>query len=304
MQTLLNKKEEITNNNQNKNTIVEVVVSSHEKNSGEHHHQKPTPPRPKPEKISRPFNFISVHNVIFDKCGRLWFIDVGTLETADNSIFYKNPILWAFETKVSSKGKLLSRPYLRYELEDSTPTGLNSLIVDIHQTCDDYHVYIPNAADNKIVVFSSEAGKHWQFESPTMKPVMKETQFEINNEEYHFTAGVYSLTFTMRDEQGFRDVYFTPASGTGQWKVNTHLLRDEEAAPNRFNPRLIKFVGYRGEQGLTRAQVYDPRTDVLFSSSVGNSVNCWNSKKILTPDTFGTAYSHMEMVFGADMKVS
>lgn len=259
----------------------------------------------KPIRINRPYNFISVHNVRFDKCGRLWFIDVGTVERASNSIFYRNPILWAFEVKVGQKGKLISRPYLRHEMEDTKPTGLRSLVVDVHEDCDDYHVYMPNSKDNRVVVYGSEVGGHWQFEHTSMAPVLKEVDTKVQDLSYKFTAGVYSLSLGMRDVEGFRDVYYTPASGTGQFKVSSHLLRDERAAPNKFNPKLFRFVGYRGKDGLTRSQVYDPRTEVLFSASVEQPVvKCWNTNKLLTPDYYGTAYTHKDMIFGFDLKVS
>lgn len=251
----------------------------------------------KPIRINRPYNFISIHNVRFDKCGRLWFIDVGTVERSTNSIFYRNPILWSFEVKVGKKGNLISRPYLRHEMEDTKPTGLRSLVVDIHEDCDDYHVYMPNSKDNRIVVYGSEVGEHWQFAHPSMAPVLKEVD--------KFTAGVYSLSLGMRDTEGYRDVYYTPASGTGQFKVSSYLLRDEQAARNKFNPKVFRFVGYRGKEGLTRSQVYDPRTEVLFSSSVEQSaVKCWNTNKLLTPDYYGTAYTNEDMIFGFDLKVS
>lgn len=274
--------------------------------SGDQENEKDSTEKMPKAKIPRPFNFISVHNVRFDKCGRLWFIDVGTVETKTNPIFYRSPVLWAFEVKVGAKGGLISRPYVRHEIEDSAASGLRSLVVDIHEDCDDYHVYMPNSKDNRIVVYSSTEDLHWQFESPTMEPVQKESSFSVQDEEYQMAAGIISLTMGPRDAEGLRDVYFTPASGTGQFRVSTRLLREQLAAPNNFSPNAIKFLGYRGEgEGLTQAQVYDPRTDVLFSASMEDpSIRCWNFNKLLTPDSYGTAYSHLDMVFGADISVS
>lgn len=287
--------------------LIQLVDGSGEREEEEEQQPKPSPSvQENPIQIPRPYNFINVHKVLFDKCGRLWFIDIGTMEYKTNPIFYRNPILWSFEVKVNAKGKLISRPYLRYELDDSTPTGLRGLAVDIHENCDDYHVYIPNSKDNRMIVFSSEKQEHWQFEHPSMAPVLKEMPFTVQDETYQVAAGIYSLTLGPRDAEGFRDVFYTPVTGTGQYKVSTQLLREKGAAPNFFNPKAIKFVGYRGEgEGLTRAQVYDPRTDVIFSSSVEEtSIKCWNTKKLLTPDNYGTVYSHMDMVFGSDIQVS
>lgn len=264
--------------------------------------EEPRPTVVKPIRIQRPFNFISVHDTRFDKCGRLWFIDTGITEDSRNPIVYKSPTLWAFDVANGKEGQLISRPYLKYELEDSSASGLRSLVVDIHEDCDDYHVYMPNHKDNRVVVYSARRGQHWQFTHPTLEPVNKEADFSLNGESYQFTAGVYSLTMGPRDDEGFRDVYYSPASGTGQYKVNTNLLRDRQAAPNRFNPKFFKSIGYRGGDGWTRAQVFDVRSEVVFFTS-GKTIQCWNTNKILTPDTYGMAYTHENMVYGADIKV-
>lgn len=278
---------------------VDVPAASSISSSGSSEEQRPVL---KPIRIQRPYNFISVRDTRFDKCGRLWFIDTGITEDSLNPIVYKVPTLWAFEVVADENHKLISRPYLKYELEDSSASGLRSLVVDIHENCDDYHVYIPNHKDNRLVVYSSRRGDHWQFAHPSLEPVTKEVDYTLNGEMYEFTGGIYSLTMGPRDEEGFRDIYYSAASGTGEYKVNTNLLRDRRAAPNRFHPKFFKSIGYRGEEGWSRGQVYDPRTEVIFFTS-GNSIQCWNSNKILTPDTYGTVYDNMDLVHGADIKV-
>lgn len=247
-----------------------------------------------------------MHKVRFDECGRLWFIDVGTVETATPTL-YHNPILWAFEVKKGAGGQLESRPYLRYEVTGSEARGFRNLVVDIHKHCDDYHVYLPNTKSNRIVVYSSERNTHWHLEHASMKPVMKEISYTVQGEVFTMVAGVYTVTLGPKDKQGYRDAYYTPCSGTGQFKVNTRVLRDRVAVQqNKVDPSAFQFLGYRGEGiGQTRVQVFDEATGVLFSGSVEEqAVKCWNPKTLLTPDNYGTAYSHPDMVYGTDVKVS
>lgn len=256
--------------------------------------------------ITRPYNIINVHKVRFDECGRLWFIDVGTVETSTPTV-YHNPILWAFEVKRSAGGQLESRPYLRYEVTGSDARGFRNLVVDIHKHCDDFHVYLPNTKSNRIVVYSSERNTHWHLQHASMQPVMKEISYTVQGEVFTMVAGVYTVTLGPKDKQGYRDAYYTPCSGTGQFKVNTRVLRDRLAVQlNKVDPSAFQFLGYRGEGiGQTRVQVFDEATGVLFSGSVEEqAVKCWNPKTLLTPDNYGTAYSHPEMVYGTDVKVS
>ena len=41
------------------------------------------------DQFIRPYNFVSIHRPYFDSCGRLWFIDTGSLEYKDEPVFYK-----------------------------------------------------------------------------------------------------------------------------------------------------------------------------------------------------------------------
>lgn len=250
------------------------------------------------DEIKRPYNFISVHRPYFDSCGRLWFIDSGSLEYSEKPVFYKKPTLWAFEVRRDKSGELESRPYLKYELKDSSYDGLRSLVVDIHGNCDFYHVYMPNQVDNQIVVYSSRRNSHWFFDHAVLKPVTTEEPLLKDGQ------GVSSLALGQRDRAGFRDVFVTIQSSLAQYKVSSRLLRDSSSSPDDFHFLRFEVLGYKPTGEYSTASAFDYKTNTLFLSTFPETTfNCWNTRKFLNPDSVGKLFTNPLPLNGKDVQV-
>lgn len=250
------------------------------------------------DEIKRPYNFISVHRPYFDSCGRLWFIDSGSLEYSEKPVFYKKPTLWAFEVRRDKSGELDSRPYLKYELKDSSYDGLRSLVVDIHGNCDFYHVYMPNQIDNQIVVYSSRRNSHWFFDHAVLKPVTTEEPLLKDGQ------GVSSLALGQRDRAGFRDVFVTIQSSLAQYKVSSRLLRDSSSSPDDFHFLRFEVLGYKPTGEYSTASAFDYKTNTLFLSTFPETTfNCWNTRKFLNPDSVGKLFTNPLPLNGKDVQV-
>lgn len=247
----------------------------------------------------KPHNFISIHRPMFDGCGRLWFIDTGSLEYDPNPVLYKEPTLWAFKvSRNTTSGELDSSLYLRYKLTGSSYRGLRSLVVDIHSDCHFYHVYIPNQVDNKIVVYSSRKQTHWFFEHPVLKAVVSEPAPLKGGQ------GVSALSLGKKDHHGFRPVFITIASSLAQYKVSSRLLRDSSSSPDEFDFLRFHVLGYKKMGEYTTATAFDFKSNVLFMTTFPRTTfNCWNSRKYLNPDSVGTLFTNTLPLNGRDVQV-
>lgn len=252
-----------------------------------------------PSTPRKPYNFISIHRPMFDGCGRLWFIDTGSLEYDPKPVLYKEPTLWAFNVRRNTtSGELDSSLYLRYKLTGSSYRGLRSLVVDIHTDCHFFHVYIPNQVDNKIVVYSSRKQTHWFFEHPVLKAVVSEPAPLPGGQ------GVSALSLGKKDRHGFRPVFITIASSLAQYKVSSRLLRDSSSSPDEFDFLRFHVLGYKKTGDYTTATAFDFKSNVLFMTTFPKTTfNCWNSRKYLNPDSVGTLFTNSLPLNGRDVQV-
>lgn len=251
----------------------------------------------RPLTIKRPRDFISIHHPYFDDCGRLWFIDTGALELSPGAVIFEKPTLWAFKVRRGRYDILESKLFLKNELEDTTFNGLRSLVVDIHESCQDYHVYIPNHVDNQIVVYSGVDDRQWIFDHPVLEPVRSDAQPNIE------IGGVNALALGQQDRNGYRPVFINVQTGRGQYVVNSRTLRTKPTYPYTFNFYDFVSVGYK-DAGLNTAMDYDYSTKSLFYAALNSvDLNRWSTKEILNPDTFSPVYTDRFGLTGRDVQV-
>lgn len=282
-----------------------------------HHHQhhttpdifdKPTTPKPlhsaqEPVVQRKPYHFISVAKIHFDECGRLWFLDCGTaFEGSNREQFFRRPILWSFRLAVTEDRRLTNRLFLRYELTTNiTHNGITDFAVDIHgDTCDEFHVYMANSMDNNIIVYNHDKNEDYPVTDEAMMPVKSDTGHTFLGQEYPHTGGVASLSLGELKERrhSYRDVYFTLASGSGHYVINSKALKKRPSNKN------IQMLGYRGCKSNTLNHAYDSLSKVMFYvHPETKSVRCWNTNQRLTPDNVGTVFVDDQLSTGWSIKI-
>lgn len=222
------------------------------------------------------------------------------MEYDEEPVFYKKPTLWAFDVKRNeTTGELDSELYLKYEIPNSSYNGLRSMVVDIHGDCDYFHVYMPNQVDSEIVVFSNRKKTHWSFTHAILKPVNTGEPSILTGGQ-----GVSSLALGQRDSRGFRPVFITIASSLAQYKVSSRLLRDSSSSPDEFHFLRFKVLGYKPTGEYTTSSAFDYKTGVLFMTTFPETtLNCWNSRKFLNPDSVGTLFSNNLSLNGRDVQI-
>lgn len=289
---------------------------NHKKEPQHHHHStttdvfdKPTtemPPK-QPTKVPvvqrKPYNFISVAKIQFDECGRLWFLDCGTaFEGTEKEQFYRRPILWSFRLAVTEDRRLTNRLFLRYELfTNITHNGITDFAVDIHgDTCDEFHVYMANSMDNNIIVYNHEENEDYAVYDEALTPVKSDTGHMLLGKEYPFMGGIHSLTLGELKERrhGYRNVFFTLASGSGHYVLNSKVLQRRSSHKN------VHMLGYRGCKANTLNHAYDSLTGIMFYvHPETHSIRCWNTKQRLAPDNIGTVFVDDKLSTGWSIKI-
>lgn len=247
------------------------------------------------------YNFVSVSKLHFDDCGRLWFFDCGTAYgDAAPEKHYRRPILWAFELVATEDRKLLNKLFLRYEiLTNMTHNGISDFVVDIHGSkCDDFHVYLANHVDSKVIVYSHRRREDYAILDESLTPVKSENKHSFLGKQYEFTGGLFSLTLAELNEYGYRDMYYTLASGAGEYAMSTKTLRLKSHYGH------FRSLGYRGCDANSLNHVYDTFTKVMFyMHPETNSVRCWNTNKRLVPENVGTLFTDDKLSTGWSMKI-
>lgn len=245
----------------------------------------------------KPYNFISVNKIHFDDCGRMWLFDSG-MTTEDR--IYRPPMLYSFQILTTEDRKLLNKLFLRYEL--TTPmsaNGVSDFAIDIHgDKCDDFHVYMSNYLDNSIIVYHHRRRVDYAIFDEALTGVKSEANHLFQGETYQFRGGVFSMSLAELNEHGYRNMFFTLASGAGEYVVSTKTLRA------KTSHRYFRSVGYRGCNANALNHVYDTLTKVVFyMDPQTKSVRCWNTNKRLVPENIGIVFTDEKLSTGWSVKI-
>lgn len=93
-------------------------------------------------------------------------------------------------------------------------------------------------------------------------------------------SGLYGLTLSPTDREGFRNVFFHALASTMEFAVNSRYLQNTSLASEQM--RAFKVVGDRGTGGQSFSSFLDEETGVLFYTLYNtHAVGCWNSFKLV-----------------------
>lgn len=172
--------------------------------------------------------------------------------------------------------------------------------------CDNTFAYAGDLGAPGLVVYSWKHQSSWRVQHHYFHPDPLAGNFTINGINFQWGDGLFGLSISKQQPDGFANLYFHPFSSTMEFSVSTKVLRNQTYAVSSENYDDFKILGSRGPNGESGASFLDQLTGVLFYSLPNlNAVACWKtSNRAYTIKSQGRIYmSSTEMLFPNDVKV-
>ncbi|XP_059059630.1 protein yellow-like [Achroia grisella] len=248
---------------------------------------------------------VSTFRVHVDKCDRLWVVDNGVADMANEVKQISDPAVIIFDLNTD---KLIRRHTLSDDvLRDSSI--LTSIVVDIEKNCSEAFAYIPDMGSNAIIVYSLGTDDAWRVENHYFHFDPHAGTYKVGGVDFYWSDGVSSVALSQPRKDSyygysFRDLFLHPTSSTKQFKMSTKLLKDKNVSEEDiFNGVVV--VGDRGPNSQATACDYDPVSNILFYTQLcKNGVGCWNTDKPFSAENNPLIISDCNLLeFPNDIKV-
>ncbi|XP_026320861.1 L-dopachrome tautomerase yellow-f2-like [Hyposmocoma kahamanoa] len=243
---------------------------------------------------------VSTFRIHVDSCDRLWVVDNGVADMANEVKQITMPAIVVYNLNVNMLDE-------RYELHDDVimdSSVLTSIVVDVNKNCRDAYAYITDMGSNAIVVYSLSRKDSWRVEHPFFSFDPFAGSYKVGGVEFYWNDGVSSAALTGAKKDGYRNLYVHPTSSTKQFKLSTKVLKQKNVEPEDIIDA-VEVVGDRGPNTQSTACDYDPCTNVLFYTQLNkNGVGCWNLDKPFHGDNVHVLVSDCTLMeFPNDVKV-
>ncbi|GAB0088329.1 hypothetical protein DMENIID0001_027320 [Sergentomyia squamirostris] len=298
-------------------------VHSHSSHHQESHYvplpykePKPTsPPTKTPDDNYPPTpeeHMISVYHPVIDNvCDRVWLLDSGSLDYSTDPVVIYSTSIWIVDIPKDQKcGVGPYRIRKRYAIPLSVVSvakGITNLALDYKKggTCDDVFAYFANTDSSKINVYDYKKDKSWSFHDHySFFPVLKTSTFELAGEEVTSETGAFSITLGWRNAKGYRTAYYISPTSTVQFGVSTEVLKQEDLAPDNYNPEDFRPIGNRGCDTHAVMHIFDSKNGVIFyGDRNSHCIRCWNVRKPLTPDNVDAIYCNENIHYSHDISI-
>ncbi|XP_058980702.1 protein yellow [Musca domestica] len=244
---------------------------------------------------------VSPFRVRADRCGRLWVLDSrldGVLE--DTQIFGPAQLL-VYD--------LHNDDLLRRHIFPPNQVKENSFFANLaieDGDCENTFAYAGDLGNPGLVVYSWKQEESWRVVHHYFHPDPMSGNFSIGGHMFQWDDGLYGLSLSKPEEDGFSTLYFHPLTSTMEFSVSTKILRNKTLATEGKIYREFKVLGSRGINAQSGASFLDPKTDVLFYTLPNlNAVACWKTSSVeYSPKSQGRVYMHpVEMLFPSDVKI-
>ncbi|XP_069675222.1 dopaminechrome tautomerase-like [Periplaneta americana] len=219
----------------------------------------------------------SVLRTKIDKCGQLWVIDAGEVDTFTNaSKRICQPQVLAFDI---TNDKFL----WRYKLPDDMVKGrslLGNVEVLLKNSCKNAYVYMADLQGYRVVVLDAVTPRSWIANSNLFYPYPFDGHFDINGRQFDLMDGVFGMALSPQDPTtGDSTMYFHSLASTWESMVSTRTLNKESNFRNGQSPttEFSYSIGQRSGQAGPSAMDKQGRA-LFFSILPKNSLNCWSPR--------------------------
>ncbi|XP_067014898.2 protein yellow [Anabrus simplex] len=242
---------------------------------------------------------ISTFRVRADACKRLWVMDTGMSDLLCGIKKYSKPKIMVYDLTTDT----LIRTYFLKD-DDVTPDSFfANIVVDVSkENCENAYAYLPDFGSSSLVVYSWKQGDSWRVTHHFFHFDPLEGSYRISGIDFQWTDGIFGVSLSPVQADGYRTLYFHPLSSTREFSVSTKIVQDKNIASNSFSKYML--VGCRGIKGQSGASFIHEKTGVMFYTQPNkNAVGCWNIKKDFEENQDIVAEDEETLVFVNDLKV-
>ncbi|CAG9838937.1 unnamed protein product [Diabrotica balteata] len=194
----------------------------------------------------------TVYRIKADECDRLWVLDTGTFGIGNTT---QNPCPYAINIFDLKTNRRIRRYEFRPE-DINSNTFIANIAVELGATCDDAHAYFSDELGYGLIVYSLKDNKSWRFSHSYFLPDPLRGDFTINNLNFQWgEEGVFGLSLTPVQPDGYRLLYFSPLASHREFVVSTKTLQNSSKVDDswkEFYP-----LNERGPDSHTTSRVMD-----------------------------------------------
>uniref|UniRef100_A0A1I8PA66 Protein yellow n=1 Tax=Stomoxys calcitrans TaxID=35570 RepID=A0A1I8PA66_STOCA len=245
---------------------------------------------------------ISTFRIQADKCDRLWVLDTGLADILGEGKQVTPNAIVIYDLKTDKLVRRFTIPKGQMK-EDSF---LANIIVDSERSeCANAYAYIPDLGAYGVIVYSFRDNHSYRVKHNFFHFDPLHGDFNVGGVNFQWTDGVFGMAVGPLKPDHTKDIYFHALASTKEFMVSNKVLQNEThvTSPDAYYD--FKYVGDRGMNGQSTAEVYDLETDVIFYTQVNkDAIACWNTKKPYVADNQGLIDSDSHtLVFPNDMKI-
>ncbi|KAK7573397.1 hypothetical protein V9T40_010588 [Parthenolecanium corni] len=219
---------------------------------------------------------VSVYRIHIDRCGLLWALDTGRVETFTNPRRACRPKLVIYDLKNND------RIIARYEFPDgpvNDRSNLASIAIESYQNdCRDSVAYIADPNTYGLVVFNLTEKSSYRVNHNFFHPFPHKGTITINEVSFDLMDGIIGLTLSPPTDNPRKLFFHSLASVRESW-VPTTVLRNRTLIENASLARSEFFISEDVREGQSIQEVMTDDGILIYSLLPKMAIACWNSAK-------------------------
>ncbi|XP_053959654.1 protein yellow [Anastrepha ludens] len=245
---------------------------------------------------------ISTFRIQVDVCDRLWVLDTGLADILGSPKQITPNAIVIFDLKTDQ----LVRRFAIPKEQTKEDTFFANIVIDSDRNdCNNAYAYIPDLGAYGLIVYSLRDNHSYRVKHNFFHFDPLQGDFNVGGVNFQWTDGIFGLAIGPTNPDQTKDIYFHALASTKEFKVSNRVLQNETHVTSPAAYYDFKFVGDRGMNGQSTAEVYDKETGVLFYTQVNkDAIACWNVNRPYDSESQGLIDSDSHtLVFPNDMKI-
>lgn len=243
----------------------------------------------------------SVFRVQVDQCDRLWVLDSGTINLANDSQRICPPAIFIFDLRTDRLIKRYQIPEKQVK-EDSLWANI---VVDIrNDNCSTAKAYISDVWRFAMIIYDLAKDTSFRIQHHFFLPDPLSSRYELHGLQFQWMDGILGMALSPIDIDNERTLFFHPMSSFREFAVSTAIFSDKQTAdtsPESFVP-----IGKprAKDYGHSSGSAIDNNGVMFFNMVTRDSVWCWDTRKEYIPQNLGLiGVSNKSLIFPNDLRV-